>query len=641
MFFSSFFSCGSCPRPGLCIPAKDALCSSVVELLGLVSCVALVSLGPLQLEFSQTHRARFFRLSPSARSSALSGALQKPWRGSAARVRSEGSHSAGREVRPSAWECHRSLGEGRRTGGGQEERRGKEVEEGGRATRNDCGVCLVTGLGSFASCHVLALHKPGSTSRMRPRRVTLLFLLSFFLLSRCLSLESRFFSFQTYASSFFSRWPAVALFFFSPSFHLSLLLSLGSPGYCRYTGPPRRAPPSSLASRLHPSSRFFSLYPSAALLLRFLADSAKEERSFLPSPHVFYPALQYGATVRVFPDQRQKVFFSSFPSGTSSFAVLPSLPSTRLPHHRVPGRDPSVGRSEHPRRSEAARLRPMFPSWPASFCCPAGRNERRARRRRLSSSDFASAQGGKTRGLRASSLLGFLSAPSISPLLRRTRLAPLSLASSQPLCRDGRAVKEGEGHFRALRASTGTLLSRTLHDFTDTDGLFSKGAPTITRAITEGQQGCAPRSSSGSTTPLSSSGLPDCWGADLLSQSHFPSENGTDLTENFSTADLEPTTLYDRGPRIPHVELHPKELTGGPEPALSEGEKNYLWRHGYFRADAYNETDTWKNWHLLNRGGVSEPSCCCVEASPSSLFPRGATRMPQPDARRSARTKPS
>ncbi|PFH34260.1 hypothetical protein BESB_074120 [Besnoitia besnoiti] len=105
---------------------------------------------------------------------------------------------------------------------------------------------------------------------------------------------------------------------------------------------------------------------------------------------------------------------------------------------------------------------------------------------------------------------------------------------------------------------------------------------------------------------------------------------------------LAPTTLYHRGPRIPHVELHPRNLTGAPASELSPDEKRYLWRHGYFAGDHFNQTDTWKNWHLLNRGTRAEVrrrSESLSRTGAASPAPRGSAAVAS-SARQAARDLP-
>ncbi|CBZ55222.1 putative RNA polymerase Rpb3/Rpb11 dimerisation domain-containing protein [Neospora caninum Liverpool] len=101
-------------------------------------------------------------------------------------------------------------------------------------------------------------------------------------------------------------------------------------------------------------------------------------------------------------------------------------------------------------------------------------------------------------------------------------------------------------------------------------------------------------------------------------------ETGLDDAQAAAQA-LTPTTLYNRGPRFPHVELHPKNLTGAPASLLSKDEQQYLWRHGYFAADHVNQTETWKNWHLLNRGRWTDPG---VEKLPNITTLRGVEEPP-------------
>lgn len=437
---------------------------------------------------------------------------------------------------------------------------------------------------------------------MHARQLRPLFLFLLFLLSLCSSF-ARHLVFRANVSPPLSRDHDSVFHCGSYQCYLSLLLLfLSSAIYHRIRE--RQATPVSRVS-LHPSWAFLSRSLLAAYVVTFPKDGSTQEETSLFSRQLFsFPSFLYGAGVRVVSNQPvslERSSSSSFTLGT----FVPSPHSSLFPT-LVP--DPAFHvRSKLSSRVEATDLSlratcflPASPS-PACSCCHSAGNDRR--QRRAFSSRFASAVPERRPRL-LTSLLGFAFSPSISSLFWRP--APFSVcpASCQSVRTEQAAKKDVENLQGAPFFKT-TFLPHTSHQSSYPNAMSRWKVPTSRRAVTESKQANSPSRFSDSSRPFSSSNPRD-WEEDLLAEFQFSRANRTLPADDVDLHHLEPTTLYDRGPKTPHVEMHPRELTGAPETVLSDKERDYFWRHGYFRADSLNETDTWKNWHLLNRGAVSE-----------------------------------
>ncbi|PHJ24050.1 dna-directed rna alpha subunit [Cystoisospora suis] len=377
----------------------------------------------------------------------------------------------------------------------------------------------------------------------------------------------------------------------------------------------------------HLSWAFLSLFLLAACVVTLRKDGSTEKETSVFSRRLLsFPSFLYGAGVRVASYQPVSLAHSS----SSSFTLGTFVPSTHS--SLFPTLVPDRGDSCHVRSKLSGRVEdsdlslrptcflPAFPSSPAfSYGHSAGTDRRQ---RSVVSSHFASAVPERPRRL-LTSLLEFGVFPSISS--RFLRPAPFSVypASFQSVRTQQAAKQDVESPHGAPSFRT-TFLLHTSRQFKYPNAMPPRRVPASSRAVTEREQANSPLRSSDLSRPFSSSNLPD-WEADLLAESHFSRANRTVVTEDADLHDLEPTTLYDRGPKTPHVEMHPRELTGAPQSVLSDKERDYFWRHGYFRANSLNETDTWKNWHLLNRGQWQDPG---IELIPNITTLRGTEEPP-------------